>query len=94
MNIMDNAIHAAQHSAPASRFLQLDLHVQEKFFVFRCVNSMSDTPPKKIARPSALPAHGYGLKIIDRIIAKAGGSHHIEQRNGQFQFTFLLPLCE
>ena len=94
MNIMDNAIHAAQHSAPASRFLQLDLHVQEKFFVFRCVNSMSDTPPKKIARPSAVPSHGYGLKIIDRITTKAGGSHHIEQHNGQFQFTFLLPLCE
>ena len=39
-----------------------------------------------------LAPHGYGLKIIDRILKQAGGFSRIETETGRFQITFALPL--
>lgn len=90
---MDNAVRAARNTQSGDRFIRLDLRVKEGFFIFCCANSMpldEKTGPAKQRGP--LAPHGYGLKIIDRILKQAGGFSRIETETGRFQITFALPL--
>lgn len=93
MNVMDNAVHAAQRTPSDERFIRLDLRIKGDFFIFCCANSMP--PAEKAEKPKArgpLAPHGYGLKIIYRILKQAGGFSRIEADGGRFQITFALPL--
>ena len=93
MNVMDNAVRAARNTQSGDRFIRLDLRVKEGFFIFCCANSMPSGEKDTQGRQRGpLAPHGYGLKIIDRILKQAGGFSRIETETGRFQITFALPL--
>ena len=93
MNVMENAVHAACSSPVGERFIRLDIRTKDNFLVFCCCNSAPLSEPAAGSKKSGpLSSHGYGLKIIDRILKQAGGFCRIETGRGQFQLTFGLPL--
>lgn len=93
MNVMDNAVHAALCSSAADRFIELELRVNGQFLLFRCANNAqkSESHPTTDAT-SVLSPHGYGLKIINRILARYGSVSRIESDAARFQISFALPL--
>lgn len=93
MNVMDNAVHAALCANEEERFIELELRVNGQFLLFRCANNAE----KNAFQPNATTAsisspHGYGLKIINRILARYGSISRIEKDAEKFQISFALPL--
>lgn len=93
MNVMDNAVHAALCNNTEDRFIELELRVNGQFLLFRCANNAqkSESHPTTKAT-SILSPHGYGLKIINRILARYGSVSRIESDAARFQISFALPL--
>lgn len=87
VNILDNAIHAAQYSDIP--YIDLDFYIRHHHFVFTCKNSVSPDFEKK--EPTRL--HGYGLKIIHQIMRQFGDNMiSIEQSDNTYKITIILPL--
>ncbi len=87
-NILDNAITAA--SSSPTPFLRLDLHCRYQHFVFFLENSIGKETDKKKERPT--PKHGYGLKIIRKVMKRWGDMVYIEQSETKYQMTVVIPL--
>lgn len=93
MNVMDNAVHAALCNDVEDRFIELELRVNGQFLLFRCANNAQPkTVHHETATTSVLSPHGYGLKIINRILARYGSVSRIESDAARFQISFALPL--
>ena len=86
MNITDNAVNAA--SAAERRYIRLDAHIRNNFFVFACENSAAPNLLQKEPRPN----HGLGLKIIRQIMERYGNLIKTERGNDFYKVTLLLPL--
>lgn len=86
MNITDNAVNAA--SAAAQRYIRLDAHIRNNFFVFTCENSAA--PEQMQKKPQ--PGHGLGLKIIRQIMERYGNLIKTEFGDDFYKVTVLLPL--
>lgn len=65
MNLIDNAVRAATNPALRAPFIRLDMHVNDRYFLFTCENSAlpDDGQP-------ASPEHGLGLKIARQIMER------------------------
>ena len=88
MNLLDNAVEAAAAPGVARRYIKLDMHVRNGFFVFICENGATldwinkDTAPKR----------GLGLKVIRQIVERYGNLLKTEYGEGFYKATVMLPL--
>lgn len=93
MNVMDNAVHAALCANAEERFIELELRINGQFLLFRCANNAEKNAfYQNVAAESVQSPHGYGLKIINRILARYGSVSRIESDTEKFQISFALPL--
>ena len=90
MNILDNAIHAASDSATETPYIKLDFHCKEQHFIFSCENSMSPNVCKQ--KKISMRGHGYGLKIIRKIMEQWGDMISISQDKTHFKISVVIPL--
>ena len=88
MNIMDNAIEAAAAPGVERRYIRLDLHVENSFFVFTCENSST----LKWAQKETAPGRGLGRSVIRRIAERYGNLLNTEYGDGCYKVSVLLPL--
>lgn len=88
MNIMDNAIEAARNADKQPGVLRLSMNCKNGYFSFSCENSTAvhETKGKKS------PYHGYGLHIIERIMAPYGNLMTVKREVGLYGITVALPL--
>lgn len=90
MNLLDNAIHAA--NLTEKPFLRLDMHQKDGFFVFVCENSATPEPPEKNTEKRTATQHGLGMKIMEQIINRHGDLMEVERLSGAYRITIALPL--
>ena len=87
-NIMDNAIEAASAPGLERRYIRLDLHVENSFFVFTCENSST----LEWAQKETTPGRGLGRSVIRRITERYGNLLNTEYGDGCYKVSVLLPL--
>lgn len=88
MNLLDNALEAAAAPNVKRKYIKLDLHIQNSFFVFICENS---TTLDWINKESA-PERGLGLKVVRQILERHGNLIQTEYDSDYYKTTVLLPL--
>ena len=88
LNLLDNALEAASAAGVKRRYIKLDMHVQNNYFVFTCENGATlDWINKETA-----PERGLGLKIIRQIVAQYGNLFDTEYRDDYYRVTVPLSL--
>lgn len=88
MNLLDNAVEAASAPGVKRRYINLDMHVQNNYFVFTCENGATlDWINKETA-----PERGLGLKIIQQIVARYGNLFDTEYGDDYYRVTVPLSL--
>lgn len=99
MNILDNAAAGALKSREAQPSLSLDFYIKNNHFCFSCKNSAlklvsinTVNAVKSLNPDSYLKKHGYGLKIIRRIVNKYGGILELDSTPDAFSVSFFIPL--
>ena len=90
LNIVDNAIEAAQKARTQPGLLRLDMHQKNDLFVFTCENTMPETQAS--AMHAGLNIHGYGLRIVERILEPFGRLITTRVKDGVYSTTIALPL--
>lgn len=90
MNIMDNAIEAAKDAEKQPGIVRLNMNSKNDYFTFSCENTVAvhETKEKKS------PYHGYGLHIIERIMAPYGKLMTVRREVGLYSITIALPLTD
>lgn len=101
-NILDNAITAASSCDAKKPYIKLDFHCKNNNFVFLCENTMKayGQPPEKSPRRKdgqgqqkiPMTEHGYGLKIIRRIMKNFDDMISIETDRNVFKISIIIPL--
>lgn len=100
-NILDNAVAAASLSNAEKPYIKLDFHCKNNNFVFLCENSMDQSkcnfdsqPDNSKAQQQKIPMknHGYGLKIIRRIMKNFDDMIDIETDKNVFKLSIIIPL--
>lgn len=96
-NALDNAIEACRKLPEDQRWIKLKARTQKGLFAVRITNPL----PEKIdpAAADSLPRttkadkklHGYGLKSIEEIVSRYGGTMEIKTESGQFQLFLYMP---
>lgn len=90
MNLLDNALEAAAAPNVKRKYIKLDLHIQNSFFVFSCENSAT---PDWVTKESA-PERGLGLKVVRQVLERHGNLIQTEYDNDYYRTTVLLPLSQ
>lgn len=90
MNLLDNSISAA--SAADKPYIRLDMHQKDGFFVFMCENSALPEQPKQTIKKETMQKHGFGRKIIRRIISHHGNLIKEERLPDSYRVIIALPL--
>lgn len=92
LNILDNAIAAAQKSDDQPPFLRLDIHVQGNFLTILCENSFHPQEKNTRKTEETVPKHGLGLKIIGSVVSQYDGILRTEFREDCFHLQIAIPL--
>ena len=90
-NLLDNAVKAAAEVPDGS--IELSLCRRAGQLLIRCSNS-SPAPPPHVARQPGPHPHGYGLRIMEQLVAAHGGIFEHHWAAGRYQLSILLPLPE
>ena len=96
-NILDNAIAAASACDVKNPYIKLDFHCKNNNFVFLCENTMNpeqSSHRRTNERQQKIPMseHGYGLKIIRRIMKNFDDMISIENYGNIFKLSIIIPL--
>lgn len=96
-NILDNAISAASSFGVEKPYIKLDFHCKNNNFVFLCENTMnpeqsSHRRTNKRQQKIPMSEHGYGLKIIRRIMKNFNDMISIENEGKIFKLSIIIPL--
>lgn len=96
-NILDNAIENTEKvSDPKKRLIHLAVTVQKGFLRIRSENYFEGTVEMKNGLPVTTKKekayHGYGIKSIQSIAKKYGGSATINVKDHWFELRILFPL--
>lgn len=89
LNIVDNAIEAAQKAEKQPGLLRLSMNCKNGYLTFSCENSAPVHPEKT----TQSPYHGYGLRIVERILTPYGKLMTTRQEMGSYHVTIALPLA-
>ncbi len=88
MNLLDNALEAASAAGVKRRYIKLDMHIRNHFFVFVCENGATlDWINKETA-----PERGLGLKVIRQIVERYGNLSNTEYGDDYYKVKVLIPL--
>ena len=88
LNLLDNALEAASAPGVKRRYIKLDMHIQNNYFVFTCENGATlDWINKETA-----PERGLGLKIIQQIVARYGNLFDTEYGDDYYRVTVPISL--
>ena len=88
MNLLDNAVEAASAPGVKRRYIKLDMHVQNNYFVFTCENGATLDWIKK----ETAPERGLGLKVVRQIAERYGNLFDTEYGDGYYRVTVPLSL--
>lgn len=88
MNLLDNAIEAASAAGVERRYIKLDMHIRNSFFVFTCENGAT----LEWVNKETAPGRGLGLKVIWQIIERYGNLSNTEYGDDYYRVKVLLPL--
>lgn len=88
MNLLDNALEAAAADGVKRRYIKLDMHIRNGYFVFTCENGAT---PDWINKKAA-PERGLGLKVVRQIVERYGNLSDVEHGEDYYKVTVLLPL--
>lgn len=88
LNLLDNALEAASAPGVKRRYIKLDMHIQNNYFVFTCENGAT---LDWIKRETA-PERGLGLKIIQQIVERYGNLFDTEYGDDYYRVTVPLSL--
>ena len=103
-NILDNAITAASSSAIEKPYIKLDFHCKNNNFIFSCENSMNpeecryaknsclSKSDSELKQKTPVSSHGYGLKIIKRIMSNYNDMLSIAAEGNVFKLSIILPV--
>ena len=96
-NILENAIEGSQYVTPEQRFIKLKLYSKGNFLYFSCENACDESRLKStggrfITTKKDTAAHGYGMRIIERIAEKYNGILTTQVSGGVFTLTTNLCL--
>lgn len=96
-NILDNAISAASSLGVGEQYIKLDFHCKNNNFVFLCENTMnpeqsSNRRTNKRQQKIPMSEHGYGLKIIRRIMKNFNDMLSIETEGNIFKLSIIIPI--
>ena len=87
LNLLDNALEAASVAGVKRRYIKLDMHIQNNYFMFTCENGATlDWINKETA-----PEHGLGLKVVRQIVERYGNLSDTEHGEDYYKVTVLLP---
>ena len=88
LNLLDNAVEAASAAGVKRRYIKLDMHIRNHFFVFVCENGATlDWINKETA-----PERGLGLKVIRQIVERYGNLSNTEYGDDYYKVKVLIPL--
>lgn len=94
MNIIDNAIEGCL-SGDMSKEVSIEIFTKNEELII-CVSNPTDKPPEFIEKMSTTKpdsvSHGYGMKIIDKLMKKYNGFYNCSISNGIFTFEGSLSL--
>lgn len=98
-NALDNAIECvAQIPDKNKHLVKLTVRTQNRFLLIRVENCTEKTVDLNGGQPMTTKenkeSHGYGIKSIRRAAEKYGGCVTLEQQDGWFIMTILIPLPE
>lgn len=98
-NAIDNAIECVQQLEDRDkRLIKVSVYTQNRFLLIRIENYCETTVDFSGGLPTTTKAnrdlHGYGIKSIQRAAEKYHGCVTLEQQDGWFGITVLLPLHE
>ena len=97
-NALDNAIEACEQVEEGERLIHLSVSRHQGFIRIRVENRYSGERRQEggrffTTRPDP-SGHGYGMKSIEQVSARNGGSVTAKAENGWFELRVLLPVPE
>ena len=98
-NAIDNAIECVEKIADKNmRLIKLTVRTQNRFLLIRVENCTDKAIDLNGGQPVTTKenkeSHGYGIKSIRKAAEKYGGCMTLEQQDGWFIMTVLIPLAE
>lgn len=98
-NALDNAIEGVKKlDDPEKRLIHLSVARQKGFLRIRAENCYAGGLDLNAGMPATTKqdkrCHGFGLKSIQAIAAKYGGSMTIGSKDGWFELRILFPVSE
>ncbi|MCD8068809.1 MAG: ATP-binding protein [Lachnospiraceae bacterium] len=82
-NLLDNAIEACE-KLESGRFIRISIRRQETFYDIRVVNSASEELSSAKEDKDNVVGHGLGLRSVERIAHRYGGSLAVNREPGVF----------
>ena len=98
-NAIDNAIECVEKIADQNmRLIKLTVRTQNRFLLIRVENCTDKAIDLNGGQPATTKenkeSHGYGIKSIRKAAEKYGGCMTLEQQDGWFIMTVLIPLAQ
>ena len=98
-NAIDNAIECVEKIEDRNmRLIKLTVRTQNRFLLIRVENCTDKAVDLNGGQPATTKenkeSHGYGIKSIRKAAEKYGGCMTLEQQDGWFILTVLVPLAE
>ena len=96
-NMLDNAIEAVERvPEPERRVIRLRVDAEKRFLRIRIENRCAGTLTFRDGLPVTTTqdarSHGFGMKSMQRTVAKYGGSMLAGQRDDWFELNILVPM--
>lgn len=90
-NLLDNAVEAAKNSK--DKFVEMAIRKEHNFDVLTVINSCDSQPDLTKSTKHDFKNHGYGTKIIKRIVSKNNGEFdcRFDSENSKFIITIIFP---
>ncbi|MDE7218698.1 MAG: GHKL domain-containing protein [Oscillospiraceae bacterium] len=88
MNLLDNAVEAAAVPGVKRRYIKLDMHIRNSFFVFACENGAT----LEWINKETAPERGLGLRVMRQIVERYGNLCKTEYGDDYYKVTVLIPL--
>lgn len=92
MNIVDNAVTAAQNAKSDTPTILLDIHSKGNFLAIICENTADIKQLQETEKKETVPKHGLGLKIIRNIAERYEGAIDTEYGADYYRIKVALPL--